>query len=215
MKIAILCAAGRSGRLITREALSRGHAVTAVVRPGESLPPEVGEVTTVVCDILETTREFLTGFDVVIDCFGVWREQDAHLHTDTLMHLCDCLSGTKTRLLVIGGAGSLYTDASHTHRFHEDPSFPDDTRVVSAAQAASFDKLRTRTDVRWTYLCPNGIYDYDRPRTGHYCLAGEEIVPNTAGPIPIHFISYADFAIAMVDEAERASAVGARISVHG
>ncbi len=35
-------------------------------------------------------------------------------HSTSLKHLCDILSGTDTRLLVVGGAGSLYVNPEHT-----------------------------------------------------------------------------------------------------
>lgn len=215
MKLAVLSAAGRSGRLITAEALRRGHTVTAfVLDREESLPLLPAGAEVVSRSILELTREDLAPFDAVIDCFGVWRDEDAHLHTDTLRHLADCLSGTEIRLLVIGGAGGLYTDSTHTRLFHEDPNFPADTRTMSAAQAASYAYLRTRGDIRYTYLCPNGLYLPDAPRTGSYTLAEEELLPNPTGEIPLQAISYADYAIAMVDLAEERSESSRRLSVY-
>lgn len=55
----------------------------------------------------------------------------------------------------------------------------------------------------------------DGPRTGEYLLAGDELATNEAG---VSSISYADYAVAMLDEAERTGSgahVRERISVLG
>ena len=125
MKFAIVAAAGRSGRRITEEALRRGHEVTAFVPSVDEYRGAVPEGITVrEKTILDLTREDLAPFDAVIDCFGVWREEEGDLHTETLLHLAGCLSGTGVHLLVVGGAGGLFTDGTHTRHFHETPGFP-------------------------------------------------------------------------------------------
>ena len=106
MKIGVIAANGKEGRLIVKEALDRGLDVTAIVRSANKT--EAKQV--IQKDIMALTREDLTGFDVVVDAFGVWDETKMNLHGVTLNHLADILSGTSTRLLVVGGAGSLYTD---------------------------------------------------------------------------------------------------------
>lgn len=215
MKFAIVAAAGRSGRRITEEALRRGHDVTAFVPGVDEYRGAVPEGITVrEKTILDLTREDLAPFDAVIDCFGVWREEEGDLHTETLLHLAGCLSGTGVHLLVVGGAGGLFTDGTHTRHFHETPGFPADTRAVSAAQARSYEAL-THTDLAaYTYLAPNGLYLPDAPRTGKYVLAGEEIVPNPGAVPPLHFVSYADLAVAMIDLAEAGGRGRRRLSVY-
>ncbi|WP_374042514.1 hypothetical protein [uncultured Bifidobacterium sp.] len=75
----------------------------------------------------------------------------------------------------------------------------------------SLEELRERTDVKWTYISPAADFQAEGARTGSYELAGEEFTANAEGQ---SFISYADFAIAVVDEAESAKHVGERISVY-
>lgn len=216
MKFAIVAAAGRSGRRITEEALRRGHEVTAFVPGVDEYRGAVPEGITVrEKTILDLTREDLAPFDAVIDCFGVWREEEGDLHTETLLHLAGCLSGTGVHLLVVGGAGGLFTDGTHTRHFHETPGFPADTRAVSAAQARSYEALTHTADLAaYTYLAPNGLYLPDVPRTGKYVLAGEEIVPNPGAVPPLHFVSYADLAVAMIDLAEAGGRGRRRLSVY-
>ena len=99
MKIAVICANGKAGKLIVKEAVSRGLDVTAVVR-GENAT-EAKEV--LKKDLFDLTADDLKGFDVVIDAFGAWTEETLPLHSTSLKHLCDILSGTETRLLIVGG----------------------------------------------------------------------------------------------------------------
>ena len=111
MKIGVIAANGKVGRLIVKEALERGIDVTAIVRSANKT--EAKKV--IQKDIMDLTREDLEGFDVVVDAFGIWDDEKMNLHSVTLNHLADILSGTKTRLLVVGGAGSLYTDNDTTY----------------------------------------------------------------------------------------------------
>ena len=121
MKLAVIGANGKAGKLIVKEAVNRGLDVTAVVR---------GDNTTVAQEVLkkdlfDLTAADLKGFDVVIDAFGAWTEETLPQHSTSLKHLCDILSGTDTRLIVVGGAGSLYVNPEHTVCVADGPDFPD------------------------------------------------------------------------------------------
>lgn len=198
MKIAAVCANGKAGKLIVKEAVDRGHNVTAVVR-GEN---QTVAQHTLVKDLFDLTSEDLAGFDAVVDAFGAWTPEALSEHSTSLAHLCDILSGTETRLLVVGGAGSLYVNPEHTAVVADGPEFPEAFKPLAAAQGKALEELRARDDVRWTFISPAADFQADGERTGAYILAGEELRLNDAGE---SVISYADYAIAMVDEAERAS----------
>lgn len=100
MKIAVICANGKAGKQIVKEAVSRGLDVTAVVR--EENQTQAKHV--LKKDLYDLTAADLMGFDVVIDAFGAWTEDTLAQHSTSLKHLCDILSGVQTRLLVVGGA---------------------------------------------------------------------------------------------------------------
>lgn len=206
MKLAVICANGKAGKLIVKEALDRGLDVTAVVR-GEN---RTEAVRTIQKDLFNLTAGDLKGFDVVIDAFGAWTEDTLPQHSTSLKHLCDILSGTDTRLLVVGGAGSLYVNPEHTACVADGPDFPDAFRPLAAAMAKALGELRARGDVKWTYLSPAGDFQAEGERTGRYILGGEELTLNDRGE---SIISYADYAIAMVDEAVSGGHIQQRISV--
>lgn len=206
MKIAVVCANGKAGKLIVREAVERGLDVTAVVR-GEN---RTSAENVILKDLYDLTAEDLAGFDVVVDAFGAWTEETLPQHSTSLKHLCDILSGTDTRLLIVGGAGSLYVDPEHTVCVADGPDFPDVFKPLAAAMAKALGELRERTDVNWTYISPAGDFQADGERTGAYILGGEELTLNERGE---SVISYADYAIAVVDEAVNGKHFRERISV--
>ena len=208
MKIAVVCANGKAGKLITDEAVKRGLDVTAIVR-GEN---KTSAPHTLIKDILDIKAEDLKGFDAVIDAFGAWTPETLHLHSDTLKVLCDALSGSNTRLIIVGGAGSLYVNKEHTMTLSQSPEFPDSFKPLASAMAKALSELRTRSDVNWTYISPAADFRPDGEHTGKYILAGEEFTVNAKGE---SVISYADYAAAMIDEAVNGNHIRQRISVLG
>ncbi len=109
MKIAVVCK--RESRIADCEGgCERGLDVTAVVRSeNQSAAQQVIQK-----DLFHLTASDLTGFDVVIDAFGTWTLETLPQHSTSLNHLCNILNGQDTRLLVVGGAGSLYVNPEHT-----------------------------------------------------------------------------------------------------
>lgn len=206
MKMAVVCANGKAGSLIVKEAVARGLDVTAVVKGSNRSVAQHS----IEKDLFDLTREDLEGFDVVVDAFGAWTEETLGLHSTSLKHLCDILAGTSARLLVVGGAGSLYVNKEHTLCVSQGPDFPDAFKPLAAAMAKGLSELRGRNDVKWTYISPAGDFQADGERTGSYTLGGEELILNSKGE---SVISYADYAIAVVDEAVGGNHVQQRISV--
>lgn len=206
MKVAVVCANGRVGKLVVKEAIDRGLDVTAIAKGENQSAAEK-----YICkDLFDLTTADLEGFDVVVDAFGAWAEEELPNHTKSLMHLCDILSGKKTRLVVVGGAGSLYVNPEHTAVVSDGPDFPPQFLPLAKAQGKALEELRKRNDVQWTFISPAGDFQADGERTGEYILAGEELTLNSRGE---SIISYADYAIAMVDEITKGNHIQQRISV--
>ena len=206
MKIAVLAANGKLGSLIVKEAVDRGNNVTAIAREENKTVAKKF----LKKDILDLTENDLKDFDVVITAFGAWTEDTLPLHKTTLEHLSNILANKNTRLLVVGGAGSLYTDDSLKTQLFETSDFPTDYMSVATNMAKGLEVLRKRNDVKWTYISPAGDFDFEAERKGEYQLAGEVFTVNAKGKSEI---SYADYTIAMVDEAEKGNHINQRISV--
>lgn len=207
MKIAVVAANGRVAQKVVKEAQERGFEVTAFAREEEN---KSGAAKFVKKDIMDLSKEDLLGFDAVVDGFGAWKDEDQPMHIKTSQHLCDILSGSDTRLLIVGGAGSLYVNAEHTAQVKDAPNFPAMFLPLANAQGQELEELRKRDDVKWTFISPAGDFQADGERTGKYILAGEELTLNSKGE---SIISYADYAIAMVDEIEKGNHIKKRISV--
>ena len=207
MKIAVVAAAGKAGRKIIAEAAARGFEVTAFVRRAVEID---GAAKVIVKNILDLEKSDLEGFNAVIDAFGAWTPETLPLHTATSQHLCNLLSGSDTRLLIVGGAGSLYVDKEHTTQLFKTPNFPAEYFPTAQAQAKELDELRKRDDVKWTFVSPAADFQANGERTGKYILCGEEFKLNAAGE---SVISYADYALAMVDEVASGNHIQQRISV--
>ena len=208
MKIAVIGANGKAGSLIVKEALERGHEVTAVVR--DSSKVNNTQVKILEKDLFDLTYDDLKENDAVIDAFAVWAEDQLYQHKTSLAHLSDILAEKPVRLLVVGGAGSLYVDPEHKLRLMDTPDFPDMFKPLASNMGEAFDALRTRKDVNWTYLSPSADFSAEGVRTGKYKAGGEELMTNSKG---LSTISYADYAIAMLDEAELPNHLQERFTV--
>jgi len=206
MKVAVAAANGKAGKLIVKEAVARGMDVTAIVR-GEN---QTEAKSVIKKDIFDLTKQDLEGFDVVVDALGAWTPDTVQNIYGAVNHLTDVLKGTDVRLLIVGGAGSLYVNPEHTQTVVDVTPFPEEAMPVVNAHGKALEALRKVDDVKWTYVSPAGDFQADGERTGKYILGGEELVLNSKGQ---SVISYADYAIAMVDEIESGKHIKERISV--
>lgn len=206
MKVAVVAANGRVGRLIVKEAVAKGLDVTAITR-GEN---KTNATQSLSKDIFDLTSEDLKGFDVVVDAFGTFSPDTLPQHISSLDHLSEILNGTNTRLIVVGGAGSLYVNPEHTLQLVNTADFPESFKPLASTMGKALDNLRKRNDVKWTYISPAADFQADGERTGEYTLAGEELTVNSKGE---SVISYADYAVALVDEIATGNHIQERISV--
>ena len=208
MKVAIIGANGKSGVNLVQEALKQGYDVTAIVRNKEY---KNGDVKIVYKDIFELTKSDLAGFDAVISAFAAWTPETFPLHKKVAAHLADLLKGSDTRLIVVGGAGTLYVNDKGTMDM-DTPDFPPEYMGVARATAESFFELKDRSDVLWTYVSPAGDYDANGARTGKYVLGGDNLILNSKNE---SYISYADLALAVIDELKNRNFVQKRFTAVG
>lgn len=206
MKLAIIAANGQAGQAIAKEAVERGHQVTALVRSeNKSLAQEA-----ILKDALSLTREDLADFDVIINAFGAWTPDTLPDHARLASHLTELLAGSPSRLVIVGGAGSLYLDQSQTLMLKDAPDFPTDYLPIADAMGAGLAIYRQATDVNWLYLSPAADFVADGPKTGRYTLAGEVFEVNAQGDSQI---SYADYALALMALVEQDGHQQKRLSV--
>lgn len=208
MKIAVIGAVGKAGSLIAAEAKTRNHSVTAIVRE-DAVERLNSDYNVLVRDLFDLTSEDLKEFDVVVDAFGspMGNPEAARLHIKSMDHLIEILEPLPVvRLMVVGGAGSLYTDETKTSLVIE--SIPEKYRAVPSAMMEAFEKLK-RSKINWTYFSPAVQFDYKGRRTGRYITTTDVRIVNPEGK---SYISYADYAVAMVDEMDKRHFVGKRFT---
>lgn len=205
MKVAVVGSNGRVGSLVVKELLERNYDVVSIAKE------ETEGVKTLIKDALDLTKEDLNSFDVVIDAVGGWTPETIHNITDVMNHLADLLESSNTRLIVVGGAGSLYVNKERTVTVDMGKDFPDSWKPLSNAHGKGLEKLRNSKDLKWTYISPPACnFVDDGKRTGEYKLGGENLILNSNGE---SVISYADYALALVDVIESGKYIKERISV--
>lgn len=209
MKIGIIGASGKAGQLILEEAVARGHEVTAIVRDKSKVKNT--KVAVIEKDIYSLTKNDTTQFDIIVNAFGapIGEEQ---AHVDAGHALIEAVKGTDIRIIVVGGAGSLYVDEDKTLRVIDTPDFPDVFKPTANGQARNFAELQTTTDVRWTFISPSAVFDADGKRTGSYQTGKDQLLVNSKGD---SYISYADYAVAVLDEIENPQHLNERFTVVG
>ena len=209
MKIGIIGATGKAGSLIMKEAKSRGHEVTAIVRNSQKLP-EGEDAAVLEKDIFELDANDLKQFDAVVNAFGVPPEK-AEQHVEAGRSLINALKDAKeTRLLVVGGAGSLFVDEAKTTRLNETPEFPEAFKAIALNQSQNLSDLEQAEGIQWTFLSPAAFFDPDGKRTGKYQIGEDAFLVNRKGK---SYISYKDYAIALVDEIENGWHINKRFTV--
>lgn len=207
MKIAVVGATGKAGQLVVKEALGRGHEVTAVVRNRSKVTTEGVQV--IEKEVFDLKGADLQGFDVVVNAFGAPLGQE-QLHVTAGKALIDALSGSDTRLIVIGGAGSLYVDEAKTIQLFNTPEFPEMFLATAKSQGQNLEELKQSAGLKWTFISPSAFFDPEGKRTGAYTKGKDHLLVNSKGN---SYVSYEDFAIAVVDEIENAQHVNERFTL--
>ncbi len=163
-------------------------------------------------DVFDLTAEDLRGFDGVVVSIGFWTPETYERHTKAVQHLAGLLKGTRIRLIVVGGAGSLYADETKKVRLVDTPEFPKMYHDVSASILRMGEWLMRQNDVWWTYFSPPLNFVYDAPKTGDYEWGTDVAMRSKGGK---DMISYADFAHAVIDEAANGRYVQKHATVIG
>jgi len=201
MKIALIGASGNVGSRLVAELSRRGHSVTGIARNASKVAKLPG-VTPVARDISDTKplAETLNGHDVVISAVHFLESNPDQL-------IAAVKAAGVRRYLVVGGAGSL--EVSPGLRLIDTPDFPAEYKPETAAGCVFLDTLRQEKDLEWTFLSPS--YNFSAgERTGKFRLGKDSLLTVSDGS---SYISFEDFAIAMVDEIETPKHVRARFTV--
>ncbi|MER5322650.1 NAD(P)-dependent oxidoreductase [Streptosporangium roseum] len=202
-KIVIFGAGGRAGRRTVAEAVARGHRVTAVVRdPAGYEGPAGDEVTLVAGDVTraDSVAAVAAGHDAAISAAARLDVPAEEFYVGAAHALLDGLAQAGVGRLVVVGIGTLLETAPGV-RVMDAPGFPVEARDFSLGHAAELDVLRAAdTGIDWLMVTPPPtLLDDEAARTGRYRAGGEQVLP---GGEEAGLLSYADLAVALVDEIE-------------
>jgi uncharacterized protein len=211
MKLALIGATGFVGSALLNEALARGHAVVALARDPTKLAARPGlEVRQ--ADVLDSAavEHAVQGCDAVASAYNAgWT--NPNLYDDFLRAQAAIVSALQRsgpkRLLVVGGAGSLYVAPGV--QLVDTPEFPAQWKTGALAAREALNRLRGVADLDWTFVSPP-IHLEPGERSGRYRLGGDEVLADASGHSAI---SVADLALAIVDELERPQHLRRRFTV--
>ena len=190
MKVAVLGASGRAGSEIVSELAARGHEVIAIARKPDAIPAAAG-VTPVQGDASDpgALAALIRGADAVISALHF------DIKAETLLGALKA-EGVP-RLLVTGGAASL--EVAPGKRLFDAMDLPEEWKPAILGGIAFLDDLRREHEIDWTFFSPAALIEVG-PRTGTFRLGTDQLVTDSKGESRI---SFADYAIAMVDELEQ------------
>ncbi|TWC05341.1 hypothetical protein FBZ93_103355 [Bradyrhizobium macuxiense] len=214
MKVVLLAATGQVGRTVLSELISRGHDVTAVARNPDKLP---GSIKRVRDDLSNADRiaEIVAGADAVVSAFGPPKDDPRFFsdvsYTDQLASMTDRLIAAVRkvgvrRLIVAGGCGSLEFSPGVT--VLKSGHWPEKLVPIATSHMKAFAALRG-ADVNWTYFSPPMLIE-PGVRTGKFRLGGDSLIRDEQGK---SWVSFEDYAVALVDELEKPAHERSRFTI--
>ena len=207
MKIAVLGATGWIGSTIVQQATKRGLEVISIVRDTAKVTDNK-VVRVFDLQSQDSIASVLEGVDVVIASVGGRASGNHELVAQTAERLLSALNNTNTRLLWVGGAGSLEVAPGVT--LVSTAEFPDEYKAEALAQGEALKVFKTTTSsASWTFVSPAAII-YPGDNEGDYRVGNNTFFTNDAGESKV---SVTDYATAMVDEAQNAAHVNQHISI--
>jgi putative NADH-flavin reductase len=211
MKIALIGATGFVGSAILKEALDRGHEVTAIVRNPDRLTSHE-KLRTVKGDVYHEDEvvRLVAGSDAVISAFNPgWSDTD--IYSRQVKGARSIINGVKKagvkRLLFVGGAGSL--EVTPGVQSVDMPGFPAEYKQGALATREALNMLREEMGLEWSFFSPSADL-FSGQRTGRFRLGTDQLLTDAQGESRI---SVEDYAMAMIDEMEKPQHIRRRFTV--
>jgi putative NADH-flavin reductase len=212
LRIVIYGGSGNIGQRIVTEALNRGHLVTVVSRDPSRVKAKHQRLSVVQGNVLQAdgVARQIKGQQVVVSAIGADRANNPDYGiykkaAESLVTALRTLGAQGPRLIVVGGAGSLEVSPGVLLI----SQIPERFRAEIQGQKDALDYYRTISDVKWTYFSPAGSIAPGQ-RTGKFRLGTDQLVTDAKGDSRI---STEDYAVALIDEAEKPQHVGKRFTI--
>lgn len=211
MNITILGAGGNIGKRLVAEAANRNHILNLITSKNVSdfNLENTNQVKTIQVDIFDIQKlaEAFNNSDVVISAYAPPQDNN-DLLIKASESLVEASKKANTRLIAIGGAGSL--KISNDQLLIDSPSFPEEYKGIAKSHLTTLDTVyRSEKELNWTNVSPSA-YIYEGERTGVFKLAEDNLIANEKGESAI---SMEDFAVAILDEVDNSKFVKKRFTV--
>lgn len=202
-RIALIGASGFVGSAILHEALKRNLQINAIVRNPLNMTVTSLNLTVKKADVMDEEKlvQVLSGNEAVISAYNPgWK--NPHIYEDTLEGYSRIIKAAKKakvkRLLIVGGAGSLYVEPNKT--LIESGGIPES--ILPGVQGLAdvyYKYLKPEKDIDWVFFSPAASLTPGK-RTGKYRLGKDDMIFDANGESSI---SVEDYAEAMLDELEK------------
>jgi len=219
LKILVYGATGKVGTHVVDEALQRGHIVTAVSRDPSRIKQQHQNLSAVAGDLLDSDSIASLVVDqdvVVISVRGIIgnsknpEDTIQRIAVEKVVKVLREIGDDAPRLIHVGGSGTLEVEPGVLYADKIPKLFiPKFLELEIQGQVLALEYLRTVTDVKWSYATPAKNFT-NAERTGIFRIGGDKLLEDERGKSRI---SRADFAVALVDEAETAAYIRKRFSV--
>ena len=219
LSILVYGATGKIGTHVVEEALQRGHLVTAVSRDPSRIEKQHDNLSVVAGDLLDlqSIELLVEDKDVIIvsvrGMIGKDKKPENTLQYIAIRNIVGqlrAIGGGAARLIHVGGSGSLEVEPGVLYADKIPRVFlPKSLELEIQGQILVLEFLRTVEDVDWSYATPAKNFT-NKERTGKFRIGGDALMEDDRGKSRI---SRADFAVALIDEAEKAEHIHQRFSV--
>jgi|SRR6187402_414639 len=210
MKIAVFGAGGRIGSRIVKEALNRGHDVTAVVRHPEDYAYIHDHLKVAKADLFRAQDVETGAFDqdAVVSAYSPAKDIPVSTIAEVAVPLIKGLKQAHVkRLIVVGGAGSLEVEPGK--QLVDMPFFPEEYKSTSLAHREALKLYMGEQELEWTVISPAEVIEPGE-RTGVYRTGTNQLLKDSNGK---SFISMEDYAAAVLDEIENPQHIKGQMTV--
>lgn len=208
MKLAVVGATGNIGKQIIEEALTRGHEVTAIVRDASRVETTHENLHVVTGDIFHANSigKEAANHDVLISAFGPKHGEEEKLVEATHSLLQAARQAGVSRLVSVGGAGSL--EVAPGLQVVDTPDFPADWKPIALAHRDALEVYK-QSDFNWTNLSPAAMIEPGE-RTGKYVTGTDQLLTDENSESRV---SIPNYAVALLDEVETPQFLRQRFTV--
>jgi putative NADH-flavin reductase len=198
MNVVVYGATGNSGSEIVKELVKRGHKVTGVARDVTKLEGVSG-VTAKTDDLsnVDAIAAVIKGADVVVSAYQPPADKTDALVDVTKREIEAVKKAGVPRLIVVGGAGQLEVAPGVT--LIKSGHLPQEYMPIAVSHEKAAEVLKAASGINWTYIAPAAFF-IPGERTGKYRTGTNNLITDEKGESKITF---ADYAIALVDEIEK------------